>query len=293
MPSLLNLPTEILLLVFSRLPPPALTSLLHSCRRLNEVVIPLLYDSVYFWGSGDLDDFRKAWFPNRQEDLPPNWTRIWDLEAFTRSYCDSISLRAHVKNVDLRWHNAEKNDDQDVYQCLAALKSSCLQSLHLSPPRFSFDIPADTAVTSLAIQHDGLRGDFYAKDDGTELSRLHSLFYIPSLTHFCLDGWRYWGSPTYDRPADVREDRMRSSNVEYLTLNKTGVIGKDLQELLSWPKALRSFSYIPYPHHGLRYEGLGNLSSRELQYALQHQRRTLENLEAVGSDGVRGKEGNQ
>jgi len=132
---------------------------MYGSRRLNEIVISVLYDSVFFWGSVDFP------YPGWQKNLPPpNWTEVWNLEAFTRSYRDSVSLRAHVRNVDIRWHNTYKNDDEDVLQCLAALKSSCLRTLHLSPATFSFVIPASIAVTSLSFQHDGLSGSYYPED---------------------------------------------------------------------------------------------------------------------------------
>lgn len=118
-PTFLNLSTEILRIVCSRLPSSPLRSLTYICRRLTGIVVPL-----------------------------------------SRSYGDSVSLRAHVRNVDIRWHNADNNDDDNVRQCLAALKSLCLQSLRLFPPTFFFEEPAGTAVTLLAIQHDRLRGNF-------------------------------------------------------------------------------------------------------------------------------------
>ncbi|KAL9628075.1 MAG: hypothetical protein Q9164_007401 [Protoblastenia rupestris] len=101
-----------------------------------------------------------------------------------------------------------------------------------------------------------------------------------------MDGWRYWGGPSSrEQPAEVRSDRVGTSNLECITLASTGAASIDLQQLLSWLKAPRTLTFAALPHDGVRYEGPSELASDELQYALQqHQRQTLEHLEADGAD---------
>lgn len=285
-----KLSTELLLIIISHLPSPELRELSYTCRRLHETAIPNLYHSVFFWGHRKFYGLGNGGFINRQANPPPNATRISNLKAFTRSYRASARLRRYVKNVDIRWHKANNLEDDDIHRCLAILDSSRLQNLHLSPPDFLFDIPAGTPITSLAFQHHGLRGDWYPEEYAEEFDRLYTLLCIPTLTHLCLDGWRHWGPPSYERPAEVRTDRVGTSNIMHLTLNLTGPPGQDLQEMLSWPRALQSFSYSACPYDGLRYEGPSKLSSRELFHVLQQQRHTLENLEVDGADGNTGQQ---
>lgn len=58
MSHLLRLSTELLFAIFSYLPPPALKSLIYCCQRLHNTALPLLYGSVFFWGSKDLGSFK-------------------------------------------------------------------------------------------------------------------------------------------------------------------------------------------------------------------------------------------
>lgn len=280
MSHLLRLATELLFAIFSHLPPPALRSLIYCCRRLHKIALPLYYESVYFWGSKNLCSFNSQEVLdmfNGRASFPSKGTRIWNLLAFTQTYRASASLQHCVKKVDIRWLDADENDDENVRQCLAALKSSHLQVLHLSPARFSFEIPAGTKVSSLTLQYDG---GSYPRLKETGYSRLYSLFCIPSLTYLRVDDWPHWVLPSYQTPAVVRNDRAGTSNLRTLEFHQSGAPGVGLQHVLSWPKALKGFTFCAKTT---------NISTSELQYCLQHQHQTLEALEIGGVDGTAGK----
>ena len=285
MPQFQYFPSELLLAIASLTPQPALKALVQSCRRLNEAVTPLLYESVFFWQGGPSNSYGGQCV-NGQASLPLSGSRIYDLDAFTQSVLSSETLRSLVKTVDLRWCNKYSNVDDSVRRLLEALASSHLRTLHLSPADFFFEIPTLPAVTSLAFQHDG-HGGYDTEIYAAEFGRLYSLLCIPSLTSFCLEGWRYWGCTSYEGPARVNKERAATSNIEVLILFDTGAPGEDLQELLSWPKALRRFTFAACPYDGVHYEN-STLDSGELQHALQRQRQTLEYLDARGADSNSG-----
>ena len=297
-----GLPTELLLAIALHLHQPTLSGLARTCRCLNQVITPLLYKSV-FWqapyhpGPFSNDEaffWQQGYFPIesfaiRQANasiIPSSGSRIFDLDAFTRTVLSSESLRSLVKSVDLRWHNKHFNDDDSVRCCLQALESSHLRTLHLSPADFSFEIPARPAVTSLAFQITRKWTDSKWTDrgDGPRVyamvfERLHTLFRIPSLIHFRLAGWPFWLSNLCKSRAWAKSESVGASNVEDLTLSSCGAPGDDLRQVLSWPKSLKRFTFVP--HHKPCYEDSATACS-QLQHILQHQRLTLEYLH----DGV-------
>ena len=303
MPQLQNFPSELLLAIATHVPQPALNGLAHTCRRLNEVITPLLYNSVFWHGKyhprSVLNDeaffWQQEYFPTersatRQADAlvnPSSGSRIFDLDAFTRTVQSSESLRSLVKDVDLRWRNGHFNNDDSVRCCLQALQSAHLRTLHLSPADFFFKIPVQPAVTSLAFQIDrqGAYGrDMYVVD----YKRLYTLFCIPSLIHFRLDGWPFWSSFLCEDRALAKSECVGASNIEDLSLTSgDDAPGDDLRELLSWPRALKRFTFVP--HYNPNYQDWATIRS-ELQHILQHQRLTLESLHAGVPNGDSGKE---
>ena len=294
MPQLQSLPSELLLAIALHVPQPALSGLALSCRRLNEVLTPLLYESILWQGhyhtrrvfNDEAFFWQHEYFPTecaatRQTDasiIPSSGSRIFDLDAFTRTVLSSESLRSLVRDVDLRWHNKHFNDDDSVRCCLQALESSHLRVLHLSPADFFFEIPARPAVTSLAFQMDSLvewsyRPHLYARN----FERLYTLFCIPSLVHFRLDGRSFCNYVLCEGRAWEKSKSVGASNIEDLSLSSDGAPGDDLREVLSWLKALKNFTFVP--HHNPHYEDSATVCG-ELQHVLQHQRLRLECLHA-------------
>lgn len=300
MSQLQSLPTELLLAIASHLPQPGLSALVHSCRHIHEAVTPLLYESVFWqqdyharrllsseasFSEADLENHHRGRFNNRQASAQFSRSRIFDLDAFTCTLLSSESLRSLVKNVDLRWEDKAIdliNVDDSVHRCLQALESSYLRTLHLSPAAFHFEIPTRPAVTSLAFDYS--RCCVYrAFQHGGDLNRLYTLFKIPSLIHFCMDGWPVWGDFSNTNLTRATPDRVAVSNIESLSLRHSDGPGEDLREVLSWPKALKRFTFIP--HLQLPPKSL-TLVQSELQYVLQHQRQTLEYLNVrIPNDG--------
>ena len=302
MPQLHALPSELLLAIALHLHQPALKGLAHTCRRLNQVITPLLYESVlwqapchagrlfndedFFWQQEYFSTERSVTRQANASIIPSSGSRIFDLDAFTRTVLSSESLRSLVKSVDLRWHNEHFNDDDSVCCCLQALESSHLRTLHLSPADFFFEIPARPAVTSLAFQIDG-RWTYASHLYAVHFERLHTLFRIPSLIHFRLDGWPFWTSILCKGRAWAKSESVGASNIEDLTLSSGGAPGDDLRQVLSWPKALKRFTFVP--HHKPHYKDSATARSA-LQHILQHQRLTLEYLHAGVPDCNSGKE---
>ena len=291
MPQLQSLPGELLLAIASHVLQSGLYDLALSCQRFNQLVTPLLYEIVFWQGDHharrNLNDVSFFWQEdpgiedsvNHQADalsIPLSGSRIFDLDAFTRTVLSSESLRSFTKSVDLRWDNKHLNDDDSVHRCLQALKSSSLRTLHLSPSNFHFDIPTRPAVTSLAFQHDS-HLDYRSHQDARNSERLYTLLCIPSLIDFRLDGWPLWAHSLRKDRAKGKQYKVEASNVEVLTLSNSFATGEDLREVLSWPKALKRFTFEPYDNHNC--EDLALVRS-QFQRVLQHQRLTLEYLHA-------------
>ena len=301
MAQLQHLPTELQLDIALYLPQPALAALAYTCLRLNQVVTPLLLESVHWQGyyrPGRVLT-HEAFIPTQRSVIRRSVTsviqstgsKIFNLDAFTRTVLSSDSLRSFVKDVDLRWKNDSLNDDDSVRCCLQALESSHLRRLHLSPAEWSFDIPARPAVTSLALKIRGAWTYHQSHLDHENFKRLYTLFCIPSLTHLCLDGtdgWPSWSSLICQGQAWSTSESMGASNVEELSLIGGGTrLDDNLREVLSWPKALKRFTYLPH-HHSLFY-GFSDNTPHQLQYILQHQRLTLEYLHAMVPEWYHGK----
>lgn len=118
--------------------------------------------------------------------------------------------------------------------------------------------------------------------------RLYTLFCIPSLIHLRLDGWPFWSSAFCEDRAWAKLVCVGASNIEDLSLTSgDDAPGDDLREVLSWPRALKRFTFVP--HYNSNYNDTGTIPS-ELQHILQHQRLTLEYLHAGVPNCNSGKE---
>lgn len=149
--------------------------------------------------------------------------------------------------------------------------------LHLSPADFFFEIPTGTRLSSLALQYDG---DPYSSMEGIEYNRLYSLFCITSLIYLRVDEWPRWGLALYQKSAVVKMDRAGTSNLQSLEFFKSNNPGPGLQKVLSWPKALKNFTFCTESF----------LSTNELQRCLKHQHQTLETLEIHSVHTTSGKQ---
>lgn len=146
MTHLQDLPSELLTSIAQQLPSDDRRKLIKTCRRLNQVVTPTFYEEVFYWTSVDSPDNRFC-----------TQSRIYDLKRFTSIISTSESLHSSVKSVDLRWHEANNNDN-DILDCLKVLETCKLRSLHLSPADFWFSIPNLPGITLLALQCTSLGG---------------------------------------------------------------------------------------------------------------------------------------
>ena len=287
--SLQDFPSEILVPIFSWLPQPTLRAITLTCRRLGHIANPLLYESVDLWGSGDPNASFWSW----SAQIPGLHRSRENLTTFVKTIQSVEYLRPLVKHVQVGWLSGSEEHVVNMQRCLEALRLLDLQSLHLEPPpSLQLDIPPGLAVTSLACSHQGQHG-FDKRWYNGEVERLYQLFCIPSLETFSIGGWKYWGQRTcygHTRPPwHPGDGKAHTSDVKHLAIDTWGSPGEHLQRILSWPKALKSCEIFMSPEDGLRYLGCGTLSTSELEYALLHQRSTLERLILNGEDSNSGE----
>ena len=269
MAKLQDLPPELLRLVVAYAPNNALLSLIYTCHCLRIAAIPWFYGSV-FWSSSDNLHLRApGLFPDRHMISRACASQIFYLTGFINTLKSSEYLRSCVKNVDLRW-KAEGLVPVMLHECLDVLTQSQLQSLHLSPPSFSFDILSTPATTSVAFHECGDRHRM-----GSD--RLQAVLSVPSLTHLHLQGEHHFYRNRGPFPYDV--SRAQSSNLVSITC-VNAVSNSFHRGLYLWPQCLKSLRIFtckrsPQPRH---------LMGQDLHLTrifLRHQH-TLEYLEFGG-----------
>ena len=201
------------------------------------MVTPLACEAVFFWGTSTIPSFRNQIFYECQQMLPHDGRRTFELGALTWSLRPSSSLRSHLKHVDLRWSNQNEVWDDIIRPFLEVIeyKSTLLTPL---PSSLIFEIPIKPAVTSLAFKAPWQRGCHAWMNFLTDFERLCLLMATPPLLHFRLGGWCDGGHELFVG----RHDIIGSSNIEVLTSESAGTPQDSFQEILRWPKALKSLT---------------------------------------------------
>ena len=329
MPTLLDLSTELLVSIVSFAPSHSLVALTLSCKRLQEVAIPKLYKSLYFWGTGYQDTEERIFPRDTNGELflrrqpPGHATRIHDLDSLVRTIEQSRNLGSLIQEVELTWgpgaglvkayaaalrasaslnvrdddtgnlyvqeYDNGEEDEERVDRFLRQLAFPPTRMLCLSSPNLYSRIYQIAPITHLKIRHEGEDcGDDEVLTN--DLDQLHALSVVPYLQNLYIDGWSYWGdSVSNDNISYGPLTRAKSSSMTELRISTMGRPGIDLNEVLSWPRALRSFSFECAPHDGRRYVLPSNLSSTDFIQPLQHCRESLEQLMICCADGASGR----
>ena len=183
----------------------------------------------------------------------------------------------------------EREEEERLYQLIRLLGTSPIKFLRLSCPNLYSQLPHKASVTHLKVRHRGEAcGDknILLKD----LDQLHELTTISSLQSLVIDGWSYWGdSVLKDNVAYGVPTEVKSSSIIDLRIITMGRPGIHLYEVLSWPKALRTFHFECAPHDGRHYILPSKLSSTDLIEPLQHCQDSLEELIIRCADGASGR----
>lgn len=248
---LTNLPEECLLEIIFQTSSETLPALASTCQTLHRCATPHLYRFIYFWRPG----YRGYTFPLMAS---PAWprpisraTRIFNLPKFVNTMKTCPELRSYVLAASFDWQAPSPlimMHDKTLREALKSLPSSVF--FHVSPPSCIWIPPVlgqimatldnfDTAA--LDLNFSSYREDF--KDPLTSLlfrHWLYELFCTPQLRQLSMSGLRHW-----ERFEDIYLSRADAkpglSNITALMIPNTVPVGRDLEEILTWPKALRIF----------------------------------------------------
>ena len=274
-----DLPTEVLDTIVTQLlhlylnhsyPRNCLLELSFVCRRLNDIVNTILYQSVYYESNSGIPA-GPAEVSLSYPYIPP--TRIFHLGYFSQTLEDSPALRALVSDVDITWTKKgyTKFTEQRISH-IAQILAGCARSLHLAPPEPSSVFTSFSSLTSLSLTYASTPYLFNAYT----LDSLYDLCTIPTLKRLALSHWRLW-----DIGTTADESEPRSSNITHLALYRSGFPGPSLAQVLTWPRSLESFIIQSYPYENLYSEEQTRYSPRELFDYMQPQRESLKSLMAV------------
>ena len=301
---LLDLSTELILLICAHVQPHDLKSLSRINRRFHRTVTPVMYESIYFWGTNETYNEERIFHNGREGELftreraPPGAVRCFDLLALTHSLQSSSLLRSHLRRAELTWgpgkgfyeqdgsndgSESRTNADEDqksILHFLNTTKDLLLESLTLSSSNLYFQVPPHTKVTSLKIRHQGHYGGSEI-DVLPDIDQLHKQCCIPSLDEVFVDGWLFWSDSVADqfnrwRDLDLR--RAKSAALTKLRISSFGPPGAVFEDILSWPRSLRVFHFECRPYDGYRYLMPGRLCSDDFIRSLRHCHDTLEEL---------------
>ncbi|PVH76676.1 hypothetical protein DL98DRAFT_591979 [Cadophora sp. DSE1049] len=173
---------------------------------------------------------------------PTQSARIVQPDKFLSIISDTPSLRYQVAEISFSIHDF--HDDEDVKalkRCLDILRP---ESSHLTLPFCQMELALSNTVTSLDIMYptEEALTTWQETDPKWNFLReeIYAFFTIPTLLHLTLREARKWNAfsrvLTYPQYAGT-------SNVVSLSLPDTVPMDVDLQEILTWPKALRCYNH--------------------------------------------------
>jgi hypothetical protein len=283
--SLKSLPEELQLAIVQQVSKGSLPALARVSHCLHRCATSELYYFVHIQrysgaSAGDLskNDQQRVWGDLFAKQPPPS-TWIFSIDQFLRTMSESTVLRTKVIAATFSW----AGEHEDAINHLLDLLAPSVRYLHLVPPPGRLQGPALLApIVALGIDFEGSNTDIRGETDRNEL---YTLFCISTLRALILTDVR-----SFDRfKGVVPNDRARTSNVTCLSFPWSVPAGKDLAEILTWPKALRSFSLEleDYPSgHRSWYGPDTNIAdpSRFID-ALQQHKEFLEELVIIGEVG--------
>lgn len=237
-----NLPEELQLAIVQQVPKQCLPAVARVSQCLRRCATSELYYFIEFVGyrghrcgsrwtlmsKNDLQFMWKYLFAKQ----PQPCTRVDSMDQFLRTMRESPTLRAKVIAATFSWGETHS----DTVNHLLDLLAPCVRCLHLSPPGYLQNQAFLAPVTSLGIDVEWPDDD----DVRAKINRdyIYTLFCIPTLRALILENVR-----SFNRFSGVIPiERARTSNIACLSFPYSVPAGKDLEEMLTWPTALRSFS---------------------------------------------------
>ena len=292
---LVDLPTEILMIILNHVDPPIWLAVARTCKSLSNLTRCLIYRSVYYWGASyrsagmardflegpySLDDF----YYHRSQHAPLHSIRIYNTEKFFLTLLHHDYLKFMVRHVEWTWHEDSEYEKIKYLSMEKYIKQLELCSFHLSIPKLlpKARLFKTKFVTRLSLKNHGI----------LELSDLLLVFSIKSLRRIYLDGWDDCGRPTRLvpgwKPKSDDDDIAHHSAVEHLEISTIRAPGDQFQIVAGWPMVLRSFSYESVDAGLDGWESESDdyypLDVSEFASVLKRHKATLQFVSLTGSD---------
>ncbi|KAH6678009.1 hypothetical protein B0J14DRAFT_581739 [Halenospora varia] len=283
MSNLNALPEEILIAVAHTIHD-SLPSLALVSKQLHDTLNPLLYRFIHYGDNRQDSCLGMMEFPDWSSDFhqcsscmddPRQDSKIVQLDLFVRTLVDSPQMRPLVSAASFRWDRDNTSTEEMVLKALGLLSSS-VRFVHLGPVNTPGRNPANlisSTVTSLEIRSEDLGVNY--ESNNVERVKFYSLFCLPSLTSLSIRDVRSWRG--FQGDASECFHRVSTSNITCLNFPNSVPADTGLAEVLSWPRALRSYKHEVVPNDDNEYGPFTNcLSAAAFVDALETQRETLE-----------------
>ncbi|KAE9370939.1 hypothetical protein N431DRAFT_427282 [Stipitochalara longipes BDJ] len=215
-------------------------------------------------------------------------------------------LKARVLAASFDWQDQQEPYGYDlkvekVYRALAVLPSSV--RIHVSPPQWMMDsvMTRTNAYGPMIDNFENISIDlnysFWDKRDGVFLNKkwfpnrdgLYRLFRKSGLRHLSICGVRCWTKFLNSEEWVLGSSKRRTSfsNLETLMLPNTVPMNRDLELVLTWPKALKTFHMETWISPGITgfppcAQGRPPLSPYRIVEALVPQSHSLEEIHIGG-----------
>jgi hypothetical protein len=280
MSSATNLPDEILLKIISYSSPSSVPQLVLTSRRLYECGNRELYRFVHHDGSRDESKEMRCRSYRICHPLCHSETssRIIDIAGFLRTIRTSPLLRSFIKGACFQWDTSRASINSPRYHRIFDILAPSVKRLCLTPP--NMDHLVGLPVVSLDIGSPGR----HSWNDGStfKTDEMYSLFLIPTLRQISIYRARRWWPPFL---GNLEDQQRGTSSVESIFLHNTVPISRNLQALLSWPKALKYFHLETPAALENGSENYEMLSPKDIAAALRNQSATLEEFILVSRSG--------
>ena len=275
------LPDDILLIIIQLAPHNALWTIAQVSKSLNRCATPYLYRYVYLWENQHRASDRPVsidW-PNNLTQMcrsADQSTRIWDLELFRRAIAQRPDLRESVIGASFECQYGFHDDD--LVPTIVELLAGSAKFLHAAPVVSIQCSDYFKYLTSLEITGEFLGSNYEEEISNRDL--LYDIFCLPLLVSLSVNRVRHWSC---FNTSTIRPERAGTSTVKNLLFRETVMPGPDLDEILTWPRALKSFRFEPTLNMTGMFGSHGSVpSASNFSTALLPQASTLEELHVYG-----------
>ena len=280
-----NLPGEIQDQIMRGIPVVDLSNVMLVSRTFHRQARPYLYESVHYIQR----EHRELQLPFMSTEHGAIWFGNFDFTKsarivrpgkFIRMMEEDLSLRYRVSELSFSaYDSCDKEVMKDLMTCLELLRP---QFLHLNLAYCQMKLALSNTVTSLDIKYPTERALATWQDTEPEENflreEIYAIFTIPTLQQLTLRGARRWNAfsriLTYPQYAET-------SNIVALSLPDTVPMDVDLEEILTWPKALKWYFHqsLEGHRHHFQFGGGGHIASPEyFLKSLATQRDSLQEL---------------